>query len=160
MAKESNTLPTKIELSGEMLLAPTEERRLAAKRLLESGAYRDPTRDEAQAQHHYFVAQAFKGSDSPVMKQIREFVAKLPPEERLAPEPAQVEVLPATPVPELPATIDIAAPIEATLEGRLKASSGRSTKSPPEQAGIPRPTIDPAARLQQWIDDTAGTPIY
>jgi hypothetical protein len=151
MAKESNTLPTGVELSGEMLLAPTEERREAAKRLLALGACREPTKDEAQALHPYFIAEKYKGSDSPVMRSILEFVATLPVHEPLAPEEPMVEeILPQTPVPALPAP----EPEPHTLEATMKAAEvQKSEPAPPQQpVKLWKPEIPKGARPAPWID--------
>jgi hypothetical protein len=80
---ESNTIPTKIELSAESLFAETQERRSAAKRLLAQGAFREATREELEREFHpYFIAQRYQGrlEDSPAGRKILEIVAAQPVE--------------------------------------------------------------------------------
>jgi hypothetical protein len=147
---EPNSVPTRNRLSAAAMLAPTEEERLAAKRLLQAGLYRSANKDELSWEDHPFNLTARYPADSPLGELIESIVNAQ--ELELGSEMLEMPVTELKPLlplpPKAPAapTEEIASSLKKLLEAKnpVRPESKKpnwtvAQPTPPEDLGERRP---------------------
>jgi hypothetical protein len=107
---ENSHIPTRNRLVAASMFAPTEEERLAARRLLEAGLFRATSKDDVAWEDHPFnLAGLYPGDDSPFGKLIEDLVSQ---SEELIDEDLAIHVTDKVPLLPLPLPPKPAAPVE------------------------------------------------
>jgi hypothetical protein len=147
-----SSVPTRNRLEAAAIFAPTEEERLAAKRLLAAGLYRAPNKGELAWEDHPFNLAAQCPGDTSSVGQLVESIVNAQPEELGDDDVALADVLDKTPLLPLPAAPKPAPPVAEeplgeSMEKLIQKPVSRKPVTPPSwQVAPPTPQSDDFGR--------------